>query len=90
MQIENDYDKEVYDGDASYDPRSGCLRRAPASCSSGQARVRIIRAGLPAATLPGGRSRGTMLPAPTTLPSPIVTPGRMMAPPPIHTPSPSG
>ena len=36
----------------------------------------MIRAGLPAATTPGGTSRVTTLPAPITHPSPIVIPGK--------------
>ncbi len=46
-------------------------------------RSRITRAGFPTATVNGGRSPVTTLPAPTTQPSPIVTPGRMHVPIPI-------
>ena len=49
---------------------------------------RITRAGTPAATTPGGKSRVTTAPAPTTVSSPIVTPGQTTTPPPSHTLSP--
>src|SRR5271163_3606672 len=68
--------------------RHSPLPLGPQTIACDQASERTIRAGLPAASVPGGRSRVTTLPAPTTQPSPIVTPGKTIAPPPIHTPLP--
>ncbi len=58
----------------------------PVGCD-GQIR-RTIRAGLPTATTPGGRSPVTTAPAPTTVSAPMVTPGSTMTPPPSHVVSP--
>jgi hypothetical protein len=48
----------------------------------------ITRAGTPAATTRGGRSRVTTAPAATTHPAPIVTPSTIVAPAPIQQSSP--
>ena len=47
----------------------------------------MTRQGLPTATTPAGKSRVTMLPAPTTVLAPMATPGPTMERPPSQTPS---
>ena len=51
---------------------------------SGQQDADRLRAGFPATTAPGGTSRVTTEPAPTTASAPTVTPGSTTTPPPSH------
>ncbi len=59
--------------------------RGPAGLVGQSASGRTIRAGLPTASTPAGRSRTTTEPAPTTVSSPMVTPGQTTTAPPSQT-----
>src|SRR5262249_13204846 len=56
----------------------------PRACYPAQRRNRPMRAGLPAATAPGGTAKSTTAPAPTIASSPMQAPGSSTARAPIH------